>query len=67
MIRYIDLWRTKMNKNIFKYVISVIGFIAILINAVNYVFNLNIIKHPIFIIGLMLVLIGMKIDYKNKK
>jgi hypothetical protein len=54
-----------MKYNIKKYIMPVIGFIMLAVNAIGYVFNAGI-KHPgLTVIGLVFVTIGMRIARKN--
>ena len=55
------------NNNLKYYIMPVIGFIMLIINAVGYIFDLEI-KNPAFtVLGLVFVIIGMQIIRKNKK
>ena len=48
------------------YIMAVIGFLMLVVNAIGYLFNLDI-KHPaLTVMGLVFVVIGMGIVRKNK-
>ncbi|MFA6022622.1 MAG: hypothetical protein WC781_00880 [Candidatus Pacearchaeota archaeon] len=56
-----------MNNKISKYIMVIIGFIMLLINAISYIFNLDITSPAMVVLGLVFVVIGMKISNINKK
>ena len=47
--------------------LSFLGFILIIINAINYIARLNKVPDTLFMFGLILVAIGMVVLDKNKK
>lgn len=54
------------NKRISGYVMAILGFLMILYNAINYIFDLDM-KNPAFIVmGIVFVVIGMGIVKNNK-
>jgi hypothetical protein len=54
------------NKRFSGYFMTIIGFILILINAVNYIFGWEFKSTPLVILGLIFVVIGLKIAKENK-
>lgn len=55
------------NKKISGYIMAIIGFIMLLINAIGYIFNLDI-KHPaLTVMGIVFVIVGMGIVKKSKQ
>jgi len=54
------------NQKISGYIMAIIGFIMLIVNAAGYVFNLDIKSPALTIMGLVFVVIGMKI-VRNKK
>jgi hypothetical protein len=50
------------NKKIRGYIMAGIGFVMILVNALDYIFGWNYISSAIGIIGLIFVAIGMKLS-----
>jgi hypothetical protein len=54
------------NKKIRGYIMAGIGFVMILVNALDYIFGWNYISSAIGIIGLIFVAIGMKLSKQTK-
>jgi len=55
-----------MKNNILKYVMSVLGFILLFINAISYLFNLDMGHPALTILGIVFVVFGKKLSNKNK-
>lgn len=53
-------------KKVLGYLIAIIGFILILISAINYIFSLNFQTTALFVIGIVFIIFGMGIVKKIK-